>query len=72
MVEDSKRNRDKIDQLLRRLDLIVYHYKDNDEYKTFSIPASEYTNYENLKQRALSDGNGFMQIHDNAAIPFEQ
>lgn len=72
MVDDSKRNRDKIDQLLRRLDLVVYHYKEGNKYKTFSIPANEYADYDTLKQRALSDGSGFIQIHDDAAIPFEE
>ena len=63
MVEHSVRNRDKLAQLLRRLNLIVYHYKtDAGEYKTFSIPGTEYVNYEDLKQRAFADKDGFVLL----------
>ncbi len=71
MVEADKRERDKIDQLLRRLDLIVYHYKQNGEYKTFSIPASEYIDYSDLKQRALGDKDGFRGIDKMEDKPFD-
>ncbi|MEL7606056.1 MAG: hypothetical protein AAGU39_08380 [Sedimentibacter saalensis] len=70
MVEDEKKHRDKIDQLLRRLDLIVYHYKQNGEYKTFSIPASEYINYDDLKRCALEADNRFIEIDDMEDNPF--
>lgn len=70
MVDDEKKDRDKIDQLLRRIDTIVYHYVQDGEYKTFSIPTNEYINYEDLKQRALSDENGFIEIEDMKDIPF--
>lgn len=61
MVSSDKRSRDKMQQLLRRLDLIVYHYVENEEYKTYSIPASEYIDYDNLKQRALGDKDEFVE-----------
>jgi hypothetical protein len=64
MVEDGRRATDSIKQLLRRLDTITYHYKKGNEYMTYSIPASEYINYEDLKQRALSDDNGFVQMSE--------
>lgn len=70
MVDENKQDRDKIDQLLRRIDVIEYRYKENGEYKVFSIPASEYINYDDLKQRALGDENGFMQIDDDTENPF--
>lgn len=31
---------------------------------TYSIPASEYTNYEELKQRALGNEGGFVKVAD--------
>lgn len=68
MVKEEKRGRDSIKQLLRRLDEIWYKYKTDEGYKTYIIPASEYTNYEELKQRALSE-NGFTAI-ESADIPF--
>ncbi|MBN7774407.1 hypothetical protein [Clostridium aminobutyricum] len=70
MVENDRRNRDKIDQLLRRLDIIVYHYKEDADYKTFSIPASEYIDYDNLKQRALGNKAGFVEMDDLKDVPF--
>lgn len=73
MVDDDKKDRDKIDQLLRRLDVIEYRYKSNGEYKTFSIPASEYTDYEELKYRALSNEQGnkeYVCMNNAEDIPF--
>ena len=66
MVEESNRERDKLKQLLRRLNVIVYHYIQDGEYKTFSLPASEYINYEDLKQRALSDKDGFIKYEQQS------
>ena len=71
MVDDDKKSRDKIEQLLRRLDLIVYHYIEDGEYKTYSIPASEYINYEDLKRRALADKEGFIKVSDSDILPFQ-
>lgn len=70
MVEDNRKARDSINQLLRRLDEIVYHYIENGEYKTFSIPAAEYVDYDDLKQRAFADKDGFMPAPDEP-LPFD-
>lgn len=70
MVDEDKKSRDKIDQLLRRLDVIVYHYVQDGEYKSYSIPASEYVNYADLKQRALGNKDGFIKISNQAHTPF--
>lgn len=48
MVDLANAQIDKLQQLMRRLDLIVYHYKIGKNYYTYSIPASEYTNYQDL------------------------
>lgn len=71
LVEEGDRGRDKIEQLLRRLDKIQYRYKDGAEYKSFEIPTSEYTNYEDLKKRAHGKDNvdGFIETDSN---PFEE
>lgn len=71
MVDDDKKSRDKIEQLLRRLDLVVYHYIEDGKYKTYSIPASEYINYEDLKRRALADKEGFIKVSDSDILPFQ-
>ncbi len=73
MVENNRQNRDKIDQLLRRLDCIVYHYKTvSGEYKAYSMPASEYVDYRDLKQRALRAEDGFIYVDDMKGIPFKE
>lgn len=71
MVEDNRKNRDKIEQLIRRLDVIVYHYKEDGEYKTFSLPASEYINYDDLRQRAFKNNQEFVPVQDCENIPFD-
>ncbi len=76
MVEDCKKSIDSIKQLLRRLDTIIYHYRKGDEYLTYSIPAKEYIDYADLKQRALGDDNGFVKIsefpdYEQEVMPFE-
>lgn len=76
MVENGKRATDSIKQLLRRLDTITYHYKRGTEYLTYSISASDYTNYDDLKQLALSNEDGFVSILDlpddeQQGLPFQ-
>lgn len=65
MVQRSHQKIDSYYQLLRRIDKIVYHYKENGEYKSYSINASEYTNYDNLIRLAKGnhvDKNGFHEM----------
>ncbi len=50
MVEKENQNMDKIQQLLRRLSYIVYHYKENGAFKSFTLDAGMYKDYETLKQ----------------------
>lgn len=75
MIESEGRNkeRDRIQQLLRRINTIVYHYKENGEYKTFSLAMEQYKGYEHLQSLALGkvDENGYLQIDDND-IPFKE
>lgn len=70
MVDDEQRKRDKIEQLLRRLDEIWYKYKENGEYKTYKILGQEYIDYDDLKSRASKDG--FISIDENENIPFDK
>ena len=48
----ENRQVDTFRQLMRRLDFIFYHWKENQEYKSFSLPADKYVDYENLKMMA--------------------
>lgn len=53
MVDESQRNIDSMKQFMRRLDLIVYHYKIGDDYKTFSLKPDEYISSNDMINRAM-------------------
>ncbi len=73
MVDSNNRNRDRVQQLLRRIDQIIYHFVDDQEYRQFAIPAIEYASYEDLRQRAYNgvDKDGFMKLI-NIDNPFQE
>lgn len=60
MVDADTRKDDPAEQLLRRIDTIVYHYRKDDAYATYSMPAVEYKDYKQLQAYALN--NGFMPV----------
>lgn len=68
MVEASMRDKDKKDQLFRRITTICYHYKENGEYKVFELPMTEYRDYNQLKQLAYK--SDFVPVH--GANPFDE
>jgi len=49
MVQEN-RNHDTIDQLLRRINYVVYHEKYNDEYVKTEIKMEDYSSYEEMEQ----------------------
>jgi ABC-type dipeptide/oligopeptide/nickel transport system ATPase component len=49
MVQEN-RSLDSIEQLLRRINYVVYHQKAGGEYHQTKIPMSEYTDYDTLKR----------------------
>lgn len=54
MVEESARGRDKQQQLLRRIADITYCFVDAaGEYQRYTMPMSEYSDYEELKAAAM-------------------
>ena len=72
LVDTEHRQTDSFFQLVRRFETIVYHYvTDTGEYKTFSLPAEQYINYDDLKRRALGDNNGFIALPSTAKTPFD-
>ena len=68
MVEPSERDKDKIDQLFRRVDTICYHYKENGEFKVFELPMTEYKSYNELKQ--LTHKSEFLPL--DCPCPFDE
>lgn len=54
MVDDTQKNVDSIQQLLRRLNVIVYHYINKDgKYRTFRMPAKDYVNASDMIKQAM-------------------
>lgn len=58
MVQRNK-DLDTLTQLFRRITAMIYHWKDGNQYYTYSLPMSEYKNYEDLKVCARGV-NGFV------------
>lgn len=50
MVTLDDRENDSMKQLFRRIDTVVYHWKDGNQYKEFRQPMTEYTRYEDIKR----------------------
>lgn len=50
-------------QLFRRISTIVYHWKENDSYHSFSLPMKEYIDFKDLKNRA----QGVYDFHNATA-----
>ena len=54
MVDDTQKSVDSIQQLLRRLNTIVYHYINKDgKYRAFEMPACDYVNANDMIQKAM-------------------
>lgn len=60
MVSLDDRENDSMKQLFRRINKVVYHYKDGAEYKTYEQDMKEYTSYKDLK--SLSGHDDFVEI----------
>ena len=62
VVDYENKKKDSIDQLLRRISVYVYHYKENGEYKTFQLPGEDYIGYDDLKHRAERKKDDFEEV----------
>lgn len=65
MVDDEHRNIDSFQQLLRRFNKIVYHYKIGDEYKIFSLKPDEYISSNDMINQAMKQH--FNEVFDKTA-----
>lgn len=52
LVSAEDRENDSMKQLFRRINTIVYHWKDGEEYKEYRLPMEQYAKYEDLKRLA--------------------
>ena len=79
-VNPYQRQYDSYEQLQRRITNVVFHYIDEKgEYKTYTMPGSEYKDYEDLRERALGTKkeSGFILVKDmnkyeQMRIPFKE
>ena len=73
MVDSRFRKTDDMSQLMRRINTIVYHYSEDGENKTFSIPAPEYKDYNDMLAKLYKETNGFRKVEPSEMkqIPFE-
>ena len=46
-------NYDTYEQLKRRINYVVYHYKQDDKFMSFNVPMSKYIDYDTLRKYAL-------------------
>lgn len=70
MVDVSNQGIDTIQQLLRRLTAVIYHYREAGEYKTFTMAGKDYTSYADLKQKyqaQASKTEGFVSLSEEEA-----
>lgn len=74
MVDSRLRKTDDMNQLMRRINTIVYHYSEDGENKTFSMPASEYKDYNDMMAKLYKSSNGFRKVEPSEMkhIPFEK
>jgi hypothetical protein len=72
MVEEHQ-NIDTLKQLLRRINTIVYHWKDDNKgYHQYSMPMKDYIDYNDLKGKVLMNKDGFIDIkkYNQEELPF--
>jgi hypothetical protein len=76
MVSREYHDIDSLEQLMRRISKIVYHYIENGEYKTYSIDSKDYTTYKDLIRRVSrnSANDGFRPITniEQMELPFTE
>ena len=70
MVDETRRKTDTLTQLMRRLTTITYKYREGNTYKTYSIPASEYTTSEEMIYKIKGE-DGFMDVDSKIDVPFD-
>ncbi len=73
MVDSRLRKTDDMNQLMRRINTIVYHYSEDGENKTFSMSASEYKDYNDMMIRLHKATDGFRKVSPSEVqqVPFE-
>ena len=79
MVDDTQKSVDSIQQLLRRLNVIVYHYINKDgKYRTFRMPAKDYVNASDMIKQAMDyekiadEVESMNEVTDNSKLSLDK
>lgn len=72
MVATEHQDIDSFKQLMRRINKIVYHFKENDNYKIYSIKSENYIDYKHLQDLALKHNteHDFHQLSKEEQLHF--
>lgn len=65
LVADDESDKDSYKQLKRRINYVVYHWKENGQLKEYQQDMEKYISYKFLEQSARADKNGFMRVPDD-------
>ena len=69
--DEYERSIDTFEQLRRRINTIVYHWKDEAGFHQYSLPMSEYKNYRDLVFKAVRSLEvSFMPLPSSIITPF--
>lgn len=68
--DEFERSVDTFDQLRRRINTIVYHWKDDSGFHQFSLPMSEYKDYQDLVFKAVRSSDSFVSLPAAVETPF--
>lgn len=70
LVDDAAdRKVDTYEQLRRRINYIVYHWKDASGYRSLQIPMPEYQ--DRISTERMAAGDSFVPVPDGCLVPFE-
>lgn len=64
MVLDADRDIETYEQLRRRISFVVYHWKEDGEYKRFQVPMEQYSSYSFLRLQANKMEDSFVKVPD--------
>lgn len=70
MVPYEQRGRDTLEQLMRRITEVVYHYVEDGAFRTYRMPGNQYQNYTDLRGR-VNGKDGFLSATVDEVGPFE-
>lgn len=68
--DEMERETDTFQQLKRRIDTIVYHWKDSSGFHQYSLPMEQYTNYQDLVFCAARSSGSFVTLPASVSSPF--